>query len=210
MKSSLVRGWLAVLVVALGAYAAYSGWRIYQKSAANEPEQQSQMVLDNSPRPMPELEQYGLVDRSGANLRSRDLAGHVWVGNIFFATCNGECLKLTHVMRELQNAHPELRLLSVTCDPDNDTPTSLKAYADANRADPNRWLFVTGKLPQLQHITRDLWGVPLQRVGHSPRVVLFDRAGTFRGSYNVMIPAEEQRLAEWIEKLLSEETGKSG
>ena len=50
-------------------------------------------------------------------------------------------------MKELQDALPpdsQTRLVTLTTDPDFDTPPVLKAYAERFGADPNRWMFLTG------------------------------------------------------------------
>jgi protein SCO1/2 len=76
-----------------------------------------------------------------------DLTNHVWVADIIFTRCAASCPIMTHEMRLLQDALPsasEAKLVSLTTDPDYDSPAILKRYADHYGADSNRWMFLTG------------------------------------------------------------------
>ncbi|HAX41348.1 MAG TPA: SCO family protein, partial [Solibacterales bacterium] len=67
------------------------------------------------------------------------LEGNVWVADFFFTTCNGPCPRMSVQMREVQQATLDLndiRLLSFTIDPANDTPEVLTAYARRYKAIP--------------------------------------------------------------------------
>jgi cytochrome oxidase Cu insertion factor (SCO1/SenC/PrrC family) len=82
----------------------------------------------------------------------KDLRGKVWVADIIFTRCAGPCLKMTGQMKELQQALPaggQARLVTLTTDPDYDTPKMLKAYAGRFGADGQRWLFLTGTKAQI-------------------------------------------------------------
>ena len=58
-------------------------------------------------------------------------------------------------MKELQDALPQdnqTRLVSLTTDPEYDTPAILKTYAERNGADVNRWTFLTGTKMQIHDL----------------------------------------------------------
>lgn len=96
-------------------------------------------------------------------------------------------------MRGVQSAvasMPDVKLVSITVDPKNDTPQTLAAYAQRYRAEPGRWFFLTGAQTALHDLCRN--GFKLGDVDgsltHSTRFVLIDRHSRVRGFYN---PASE-------------------
>jgi protein SCO1/2 len=90
---------------------------------------------------------FSLTDQTGRTVTKDDLRGHIWIADFIFTRCAGPCPVMTARMLEMQKAlvkTPEVKLVSVTVDPEYDTPEILKAYAEANFADPDRWKFLTG------------------------------------------------------------------
>lgn len=91
-----------------------------------------------------------LHDQYGKSLRlySDLMKGKIVVINPFFIECTGTCPVMNAKMEELQ-AHVGDRLgrdvvfISITVDPENDTPEKLKAYADRFHAGPG-WHFLSG------------------------------------------------------------------
>src|SRR5436190_9840313 len=68
---------------------------------------------------------FTLTNQLGSAVSLRDLAGHVWIADIIFTRCPGPCMRMTRQMNELQAALPprtQARLVSLTTDPDFDTP----------------------------------------------------------------------------------------
>ncbi|HLH53249.1 MAG TPA: SCO family protein [Verrucomicrobiae bacterium] len=121
-------------------------------------------VLRRHEAPRQALPDYGavaefmLTNQDGQAVSLRDLAGKVWVADIIFTRCPGPCLKMTQQMRDLQNALPQsssVKLVSLTTDPDFDTPKVLKTYAQRFGADPSRWLFLTGAKRQIAALAID-------------------------------------------------------
>jgi cytochrome oxidase Cu insertion factor (SCO1/SenC/PrrC family) len=120
-----------VLAVALG----YSMW---QGSLRRDVEQLPVI------RAVPE---FSLIDQNGRTVTNADLRGKIWIADFIFTRCKGPCPLMTARMLEMQKAltkTPEVKLVSVTVDPAYDTPEVLKAYTEANFADPERWKFLTG------------------------------------------------------------------
>jgi cytochrome oxidase Cu insertion factor (SCO1/SenC/PrrC family) len=46
--------------------------------------------------------------------------------------------------------------VSISVDPERDTPGAMKAFAEKMRVDESRWLFLTGEKRNLEHIVRRL------------------------------------------------------
>lgn len=91
-----------------------------------------------------------LVNQKGEKLRfySDLLQGKIVVIDTFFTTCENSCPRMAAIFSGLQERlGPQLGskvfLLSLSVDPENDTPERLKAYAERFHAKPG-WMFLTG------------------------------------------------------------------
>ena len=90
---------------------------------------------------------FTLTNQFATAVTLADLRGHVWIADIIFSRCPGPCLKMTRQLKELQDALPatsKARLVTLTTDPDYDTPTILARYSERFGTDTNRWIFLTG------------------------------------------------------------------
>jgi protein SCO1/2 len=129
-------GWAgAFLAFVLAVAMGYSMW----KASLRRDVEQLPVI-----RAVPE---FSLTDQNGQTVTKDDLRGHIWIADFIFTRCAGPCPLMTARMLEMQKAlvkTPEVKLVSVTVDPAYDTPEVLKAYAEANFADPDRWKFLTG------------------------------------------------------------------
>jgi protein SCO1/2 len=92
-----------------------------------------------------------LIDQQGRRVRlySDLLKGKTVVINAFFATCKGVCAPMSQNLQRVQEAFKErvgkdLHIISITVDPETDTPAALEAYAKQYGAIPGRY-FITGK-----------------------------------------------------------------
>jgi protein SCO1/2 len=79
-----------------------------------------------------------------------------------------------------------VRFVSFTVDPANDTPPVLAAYANTHGALPSLWYFLTGPVATLQMLDRDAFklGNLDATMQHSTRFVLVDGQGRVRGYYD--------------------------
>ncbi|MGD0746095.1 MAG: SCO family protein [Verrucomicrobiota bacterium] len=106
----------------------------------------------NNPRrhPLPVLgpvADFTLTNQDGRVTTLADLTNRVWVADIIFTRCAGPCPIMTAQMKSLQDAlTPDSRakLVTLTTDPDYDTPAVMKKYGERFGANFNRWEFLTG------------------------------------------------------------------
>lgn len=164
--------------------------------------------------PSTELPRFGTVPafeltaQNGQPFQSAtQLTGKVWVAGFIFTECPGPCPRMTSKMRKIQRelaAARDFRLVSVTIDPQRDTPTVLSAYAKRFDADENQWFFLTGSRANLHHLSKDVFHLADvdERLEHSSKLVLVDRTGQIRGYYD---SSEEgvQKLLEDARRLLA-------
>ena len=135
---------------------------------------------------------FSLVDQSGRPLRANNLAGHVWITDFIYTTCNGPCPMMTQKMGLLVRALPQddrLRFVSFSVDPENDTPEVLKQYAATSGATDPRWLFVTGDRATIYALGQDSFHLVSEKgeTGpvHSTFFALVDGSGAVRGFYRM-------------------------
>jgi len=86
------------------------------------------------------------VERSGIEVTEATLADRVWIGSFIFTRCPLSCPRITSIKKSLQSRFQDsdVLLVSITVDPDHDTPEVLADYAKGFDADPDRWWFLTG------------------------------------------------------------------
>lgn len=102
-------------------------------------------------RPLPptlhEVPDFRALDQAGQPFTLADLDGKVWIANFVFTDCPSVCPMLTaqmsNLQRRLQPQAPELRYVSISVDPQRDTPAVLAEYAARHDADLTRWRFLT-------------------------------------------------------------------
>ena len=149
---------------------------------------------------------FTLTDQRGEAFDSAVLAGKVWMGAIFFANCPGPCFRenqaIADILREIQD--PGFMVVSLTCDPENDTPEALARYARRFEADPDRWKFLTGDLKLIEQVGQKTFRLPVELGVHSERGVVFDRRGRLRGGYHLLQPDRVELLKKLIRDVLAE------
>lgn len=137
-----------------------------------------------------------LVDERGAPFDENAMLGHVSVVDFIFTHCQSSCPRLTATMADLQTRLARdgstAKLVSVSVDPENDTPAVLAQYAEKAHADLGRWSFVTGPPNDVMRAVLDGFKVSAQKVArgakdydvvHGDWIVLVDPQGRVRGYY---------------------------
>jgi protein SCO1/2 len=132
-----------------------------------------------------------LLDQDGNRFDSTALHGKVVVLNFIFTTCTDVCPLFTanfaQLQRTLKNDHAGLFLVSITTDPEVDTPKVLKAYAQRYGADFRNWAFLTGSEAQLKPVWKsfDVRVIKKGRglVQHTSLTTVIDRQGIRRFNF---------------------------
>jgi protein SCO1/2 len=86
------------------------------------------------------------------------LTNHVWVADIIFTRCAGPCPRMTAQMKSLQDSLPpdsSAKLITLTTDPDYDSPTIMKRYGEHYGANFDRWNFLTGTKKEIAGLAAD-------------------------------------------------------
>ncbi len=102
-----------------------------------------------------------LTDQDGKRVDLGEvMKGRTVVVYSFFAQCTASCPMMAHSLTELQSRFADrlgrdLWFVSITVDPENDTPAKLKAYAARNLAKKG-WSFLTGSREEVDAALKKL------------------------------------------------------
>ena len=157
--------------------------------------------------------EFSFTSQDGKTISTADLKGKVWVANFIFTRCAGPCPLMTGHMSELNqklgDKLKDVELVSITVDPEYDSPQVLKEYGERVGASPERWKFLTGPTDKVQNVvvkgflqalSKDDEGAPL----HSTRFIVIDREGWIRSFQDGNDPELVQKLLLDIGDLLRE------
>lgn len=133
-----------------------------------------------------------LTDQARQRIALSSLAGKVVAMNFIYTRCALPqfCLRVSNNFGVLQKRFAkelgrDLVLLTVTFDPERDTPDVLAAYASQWKADPKTWHFLTGAVADVRKVCA-LFGVEFfpdeGLLNHSLRTVVIDRRGIIAAS----------------------------
>ena len=153
------------------------------------------------------LPQFSLTDQSGDEVAWHDLYGRVWLINFMYTRCSGACPGQTSLMNGLRDAFsqtpnwPNLRLVSLSVDPEHDSPEVLSDYVANLGLDDSQWHFLTGNRADLESLIRDGFKLPIsssqdagEPITDPGFVVLIDWEGRVRGYYNNFTQEEFDNL----------------
>lgn len=139
------------------------------------------------------LTSWRLIERSGMEMGSEELKGQPYIASFFFSTCPVVCVRQNDQVKLLQEKFRKypIRLVSITCDPENDSPDKLSAYAERVGADRDKWLFFTGDWNYLKRVSSEVFFNGL----HSPKehiekFLLMDADGKLIAEYDWHDPQE--------------------
>src|SRR5262249_39972558 len=211
MRSTALIFWITFAIVGSGIYGSWLALR----HSADSPRPHRRVAYDYPPPPPPgpPIKEFSLIERSGREFNSKELAGHVWIGSFFFCSCPGPCWQMNQALKGIEDEFKDsdLQLVSITCDPRNDTPDVLTEYAN-NRlhADRGRWLFLTGDLDYIKRISKDIFFQPVTEGGHYKSAMAFDRSGHVRGSFDLTDAGKVDELKDLVKQLLAEKAEPAG
>lgn len=173
-------------------------------------------------QPLPVIREVGafsVTNHHGRRLESIELRGRPWAVNLFFSRCPGPCAQLSGVMRTVQDRLQAMgsastaRLLSITSDPEFDTPEVLTAYGSKFGADADRWQWVTGTKGDIHRLATEEFLLVLQEKEealretpedlflHSTLIVVLDTAGRLRGAVEGLEPGAAEKVVTMLRQL---------
>jgi len=130
-----------------------------------------------------------LMNQDNERFDSAKLRGKVVALNFIFTTCSDVCPFFTANLAQLQRTlngryREDVFFVSVTTDPEVDSPKVLKAYAQRYNADLQNWAFLTGSQAELNRVWKS-FGVRVIRkarglIQHDSLTTVIDQQGARR------------------------------
>ena len=157
------------------------------------------------------LPDYTLTNELGKVIRLSDFRGQVLDFTFIFTRCPYPdfCPRMTDLFGRAQKTlagQPEapknLRFLSISFDPEHDTPELLRAYAERQHYDPAQWTLATGAWDQLEPLTGHfglIFGrdVPPEKMEHNLRTVVVRPSGQIQA----VLPSNEWQLEDLLREI---------
>ena len=187
--------WIGVALILLLAVFAFLLSGLKARQRARNVHETGNAVQDV--RTIGQIADFTLTNQANQPVKLADLRGKVWVADIIFSRCAGPCPRMTRQMQSLQAALPKdssAKLVTLTTDPDFDTPEVLNKYAERFNADTNRWWFLTGDKKEIAMLATEglkltgfLETKPEDRLNpadlfiHSTLFVVVDKQARLRG-----------------------------
>jgi len=139
-----------------------------------------------------DLPAFNLTNQNGETITQETFRGQPLVLTFIFTRCpvpnfcplmSQNFAHLQDAIRSGNGAVGTTRLLSISFDPDNDTPQVLRDYASAEQAEPQIWTFATGTPSEIGELTKR-FAVLVQPEGgtisHGLATALIDSHGRIR------------------------------
>ena len=137
---------------------------------------------------------FTFTNQEGKSIGRKEMEGKVTIVDFFFTSCPSICPVMSREMERVNDMfrdEPKVQIMSISIDPEYDTPQILKTYADEHNAIPDKWHFLSGPKDITYQLARcgfvlptlDGNGVPDDFV-HSDKFILIDELGRIRGYYS--------------------------
>lgn len=137
--------------------------------------------------------EFQMTDSEGHVFDSKSLAGQVWVADFIYTNCPGPCPLMASKMHKLERqvaSDPDVSLVSISVDPEHDTPQVLDKFAHHFGGPTKQWIFLTGSPATVHLLAFETFhvGDVIGKMDHSTKFALVDKRGEIRGYYSVFDP----------------------
>jgi protein SCO1 len=173
--------------------------------ALNSKEQSTDAAFDILPGSQPiifrpdhsrQLVKFSLTNQDGQMVTRADLKGKFLVVSFLFTSCSLTCPIVSSRMAEIQQLitnQPDVQLVSLTVDPEDDTVPVMAKYGERFDADTNRWLLLTGDESVIHNLiatsflspdTNDAFAYMPGNFAHIERIALVDPQGRVQNFFD--------------------------
>lgn len=181
---------VAIVIVLFGAFAIYEiSKKINNKTIVDDDRHlvgkgDNVKMVKNGKAP-----KFSFTDQNGKTITNKDYDGKVYVVEFFFTTCPSICPLMNRNMVKIQNefiTKKDFGIVSITIDPEHDTPEVLKEYAERYGVTSENWHFLTGDKKEIYELANNGFHIAVE-VGddsrgskdlqHSGLFALIDKSG---------------------------------
>ena len=170
-----------------------------------------------------EIPEFALQGTDGEAVTNETMDSTIYVLSFFFATCPTICPAMNFHLNEVERrfkGYPEFEMVSITVDPEKDTPGKLAQYQNVNNYNTSKWRFLTGDKAHIYSLAKGVYLNAFEDQTaeggflHSTSAILIDWNGNIRsriddngnivGSYDVLDVTQLNDLEEDIKVLIAE------
>lgn len=164
--------------------------------------------------PISYVKPFSFIDQDGQAVTEKNIQNKVVAVEFFFTTCRGICPRMNNNMKKVYEAlknEKEFLILSHTSDPETDSASVLKRYADSMKVDTKKWIFLTGKKDSLYSMARHSYKIDdpqnhFQKIEddflHSQFIALVTKKGEILKIYDGLKQSEMKELVNDAKKHL--------
>jgi protein SCO1 len=132
---------------------------------------------------------FQLTDSKSHAFDSKALKGKLWIADFIYVSCPGPCSRMTSQMRKVHehvNGQKDVWLVSISVDPQHDSPPVLDDFADRFGGAADNWAFLTGSPETIHVLAHEVFHVGdlISKMDHSTKFMLVDTRGDIRGYYS--------------------------
>lgn len=132
--------------------------------------------------------EFSLKDQNNQTITDKEMLGKVYLVEFFFSKCPTICPVMNSNIRYIENQinDPNFGIISISIDPENDTPETLKNHARKIGAKSPNWHFLTGDRTYIGEIAKkfDIYvgdqKDKAESLNHSGEIALVDKDGNIR------------------------------
>jgi protein SCO1/2 len=164
--------------------------------------------------PVGYVQPFRFITQDGKPFTDKNVIGKTFVAEYFFTTCKGICPRLNNNMRLVYDRfknEKDFLILSHTCNPETDSASRLKQYADSMQVSTDRWVFLTGRKDSLYYQARLSYHIDdpknnLKSIDddflHTQFFALVNKKGEVKKIYDGLKQSEVQEMIHDIDDLL--------
>lgn len=211
----------AILVAGIGAAYFIMTEEKKEKLPVLNPNDLNPEVVDESVRNIGyghSIGEFSMTNQDGETVTLDEVKGKIHVAEYFFTHCGSICPIMNKQMQRVHRkfkSNDDVKILSFTVDPQNDTVQRMTWYANKHNASGDNWHFLTGDKEDLYQLARTsyftLKPAEARNLGdagsdfiHTNNFVLVDRELRIRGYYDGTKDAEVTKMMRDMENLLEE------
>lgn len=160
------------------------------------------------------VQPFSFINQDGKVVTDKDVEGKVYVAEYFFTTCPGICPTMNTNMKRVYEKfknEKDFLILSHTSDPERDSVSTLKKYADSLGVNTAQWIFLTGRKDSLYSTARISYTIddPANNLKsiedqflHTQFWALVNKKGEVKKVYDGLKESEINAMIKEIEKML--------
>ena len=164
--------------------------------------------------PISSVKPFSFINQDGQVISEKNLEGKVAAVEYFFTSCKGICPRLNNNLRTVYDEFKDQKdfiILSHTSDPETDSASRLKQFADSMQVDTKKWMFITGRKDSLYTMARYSYKIDdpannLQKAEddflHTQFIALVNKQGDVLKIYDGLKQTEMNEMKKAIAELL--------